>query len=216
MARTRIKICGITEEDSALAAAECGADALGFVFFKGSARYIEPARAWEIVSMLPPFVHTVGLFVNPKPDQVDDVRQSCPFDMTQLHGNEPEPVVRACMPPLIKAVKFDPATIEHELRKWSLVEEVMAVLVDGSSGGEGVAFDWSALAAVRDACEHPLIIAGGLTPENVGEAIRVVRPWAVDVSSGVERAKGVKDVGLIAEFCEAVRDVDAELEEEGA
>ncbi len=211
MQRTRVKICGITDEESALVAAECGADALGFVFFKGSPRYIEPERAWEVMSLLPPFVHTVGLFVNPKPEQVDQVRQGCPFDMTQLHGNEPEPVVRACMPPLIKAVKFDPATIEHELRKWSLVEELAAVLVDGSAGGEGVAFDWSALASVKDACEHPLIIAGGLTPDNVGEAIRVFRPWAVDVSSGVERERAVKDPERIAAFCEAVRRADAEL-----
>lgn len=210
MQRTRIKICGITDEESALVAAECGADALGFVFFKGSVRYVEPARAWEVISLLPPFVHSVGLFVNPKPEQIDQVRESCPFDMTQLHGNEPEPVVRACMPPLIKAVKFDESTIEHELRKWSLVEEVGAVLVDGSAGGEGVAFDWSKLAEVREACEHPLIIAGGLTPENVAEAIRAVRPWAVDVSSGVERERGVKDAGLIAAFCDAVREADEE------
>jgi phosphoribosylanthranilate isomerase len=209
MQRTRIKVCGITNETDALIAAECGADALGFVFFKGSPRYIEPEKAWEAASALPPFVQTVGLFVNAKAETIDETRELFPFDITQLHGNEPEPVVRECMPPVIKAVKFDPATIEADLAKWSLVEEVCAVLIDGSSGGEGIAFDWSALAKVRDACEHPIIIAGGLTPENVGEAIRAVRPWAVDVSSGVEREKGVKDAGLIARFCDAVRRADA-------
>lgn len=209
MQRTRIKVCGITDEQSALVAAECGADALGFVFFKGSSRYIEPEKAWEAASALPPFVQTVGLFVNAKAETIDETRQLFPFDITQLHGNEPEPVVRECMPPVIKAVRFDPATIEADLAKWSLVEEICAVLIDGSSGGEGIAFDWSALAKVRDACEHPIIIAGGLTPENVGEAIRVVRPWAVDVSSGVEREKGVKDAALIARFCDAVRRADA-------
>jgi phosphoribosylanthranilate isomerase len=208
MQRTRIKVCGITNETDALIAAECGADALGFVFFKGSPRYIEPEKAWEAASALPPFVQTVGLFVNAKAETIDETRELFPFDITQLHGNEPEPVVRECMPPVIKAVKFDPATIEADLAKWSLVEEICAVLIDGSSGGEGITFDWSALAKVRDACEHPIIIAGGLTPENVGEAIRAVRPWAVDVSSGVEREKGVKDAGLIAKFCDAVRRAD--------
>lgn len=208
MQRTRVKICGITSEEDALVAAECGADAVGFVFFKGSARYIEPERAWEAAALLPPFVQTVGLFVNPKADTVDAVREAFPFDITQLHGTEPEPVVRECMPPIIKAVKFNPDTIEHDLRKWSLIAEICAVLIDGSTGGEGIAFDWAKLAAVRDACEHPIIIAGGLTPENVGEAIRTVRPWAVDVSSGVESEKGKKDHALIAEFCAAVRSAD--------
>ncbi len=210
MQRTRIKICGIRDEETALVAAECGADALGFVFFKGSPRYIEPGDAWECAAALPPFVHTVGLFVNAKAETIDETREAFPFDITQLHGNEPEPVVREVMPPVIKAVKFDPATIEAELHKWNLVEEICAVLIDGSAGGEGVAFDWSALARVRETCEHPIILAGGLTPTNVGEAIRAVRPWAVDVSSGVEREKGVKDPALIAAFCEAVRRADAE------
>lgn len=213
MRRTRIKICGITDEESALVAAECGADAVGFVFFKGSKRYIEPARAWEIASLLPPFVHTVGLFVNAKTAAIDEVREAFPFEITQLHGNEPEPIVRECLPPIIKAVRFDPATIEHDLRTWSLVSEVSAVLVDGSSGGEGVAFDWQALADVSEHSDHPLIVAGGLTPENVADAIRTVRPWGVDVSSGVESAPGVKDADKIAEFCRAVREADLDLDE---
>lgn len=212
MRRTRIKVCGITDEESALIAAECGADAVGFVFFKGSKRYVEPARAWEIASLLPPFVQTVGLFVNAKTPAIDEVREVFPFDITQLHGNEPEPVVRECLPPTIKAVKFDPATIEHDLRSWSLVSEVSAVLVDGSSGGEGTAFDWNALAAVSSECEHPLIVAGGLNATNVGEAIRIMRPWGVDVSSGVESAPGIKDAAKIATFCRAVRQADLSLE----
>ncbi len=209
MHRTRIKICGITDEVGALAASECGADAVGFMFYRPSPRYIEPGQAWEIAQLLPPLVHTVGVFVGPRAEDVDELRESFPFDITQLHGTEPEPVVRECLPPIIKALRFDPQTIEHQLRVWSLVPEVSAILVDGSAGGAGVTLDWGALAKVKDACEHPLILAGGLTPENVGEAVRVVRPWAVDVSSGVEREKGVKDPALIAAFCEAVRRADA-------
>lgn len=211
MHRTRIKVCGITDEHNALAAAECGVDAVGFVFYGGSPRAIKPVDAWDIAQLLPPFVHTVGLFVNPEPEEVDEARESFPFDITQLHGNEPEPIVRACLPPTIKAIKFDPATIEHELRKWSVVEELCAVLIDGSSGGEGTSFDWSKLAAVKEECAHPIIIAGGLTPENVGDAIRAIRPWAVDVSSGVEVSRGTKDPALIARFCDAVRRADAAM-----
>lgn len=206
--RTRIKICGITDAESAFAAAESGADAIGFVFATSSPRYIEPEAAWEIAAILPPFVSTVGLFVNAKPEAVDLVREKCAFDITQLHGNEPEPVVRECLPPIIKAIKFNPETIELELRRWSTFADIDAVLVDGSTGGEGIAFDWNLLAEHADACEHPLIIAGGLTAENVGEAIRIVRPWAVDVSSGVERERGRKDPDLIAAFCDAVRRAD--------
>lgn len=210
MTRTRIKICGITNDAGALAAAEAGADAVGFVFYRASPRFIEPEAAWDIAQLLPPFVQTVGLFVNAKADHIDAVRERFPFDLTQLHGNEPEPVVRECLGPIIKGVKFDPESIENELRKWSLVAEVSAVLVDGSSGGAGVTFDWSALAAVKSACEHPLIVAGGLTPGNVGDAIRAIRPWAVDVSSGIESSPGVKDPARIAAFCAAVRRADSD------
>lgn len=209
MGRTRIKICGIRDEDSALAAAEAGADAVGFMFVKSSPRYIDPEDAWGIACYLPPFITKVGVFANAKPDDYESVREICPFDYGQLHGNEAEPTVRDCGPEVIKAVRFDPATIETELRRWSRIDEIDAILIDGSSGGEGVALDWQALADVAGACDHPLILAGGLTPENVGEAIRIVQPWAVDVSSGVESEKGVKDHSLIAAFCEAVRRADA-------
>ncbi len=212
MPRTRVKICGVRDEETALCAAECGADAIGMVFVKSSPRYIDPDRAWEIASFLPPFVSTVGLFVNVKAADIEAIRAVCPFDFSQLHGQESEPVVRECGPMVIKAVQFDPATIEGELRRWSRFSEVGAILIDGSAGGEGRALDWNALAAVQDASDHPLILAGGLTPENVGEAIRTVQPWGVDVSSGVERERGVKDPRLIAEFCRAVREADAGLD----
>lgn len=210
MSRTRVKICGVRDVETALVAAECGADALGFVFVKASPRHVTPDQAEEIAAYLPPFVQTVGLFVNPSAQQMEEAAEACLFDFVQLHGNEPEPFVRECGGRVIKAVRFDPATIEADLMKWSRFSEVDAVLVDGGSGGEGQSFDWGALARVQGACEHPVILAGGLTPQNVGEAIRAVRPWAVDVSSGVESAPGVKDPALISAFCDAVRRADGE------
>lgn len=208
MPRTRIKICGVTDEHSALCAAEAGADAVGFVFAKFSPRYIEPERAWDIASCLPPFITKVGLFVDAKPDRFYEIKEECPFDYGQLHGSESVPVVQECGPFVIKAVRFDPQTIEEDFRRWNGVNEVDAILVDGSAGGEGTALDWDALAAVSEQCTHPLILAGGLTPDNVAEAIRIVRPFAVDVSSGVEKEKGVKDPAKIRAFCQAVRGSD--------
>jgi phosphoribosylanthranilate isomerase len=208
---TRIKICGVTDEASALAAAECGADAIGLVFVKASPRCVTPDVAWSIVDALPPFVSSVGLFVNASADEYWDTREECPFHYGQLHGTEAEPVVRECGPDIIKAVRYGSETIEADLLKWSRVEEVNAVLVDGGPGGTGDALDWGGLAAVAGRCDHPVMLAGGLTAENVGEAIRIVRPFAVDVSSGVESSPGVKDAGRIAAFCAAVRAADAEL-----
>ncbi len=208
MPRTRIKICGIRDEDAALAAAESGADAIGFMFVKTSPRYIDPDEAWNIACYLPPFITKVGVFANAKFEDYEAVREICPFDFGQLHGNEAEPTVRDCGPEVIKAIRFDPATIEAELLRWSRLDEIDALLIDGSAGGEGIAVDWKALADVADSCAHPIILAGGLTPDNVAQAIKTVRPWAVDVSSGVERERGIKDPALIAAFCEAVRRAD--------
>lgn len=210
--RTRIKICGIRDEEIALTAVECGADALGFVFYDGSPRFLEPERAYEIACYLPPFVTKVALVVNPEPGSLVELGRVFPFDVVQLHGTETVEQVRACREAgaqLVKAIRFDPATIGADLARWGEVEEIDALLVDGSGGGRGTAFDWASLAAVQEACPHPIILAGGLKPETVGQAIREVMPYAVDVSSGVERSRGVKDAGLIASFCEAVRAADA-------
>lgn len=204
--RTRIKICGIRTADAALAAAEAGADAIGFVFHPGSQRFIEPEDAFAIMAALPPFMTTVGLFVNASLEVFSAIEERCPTSLSQLHGEEPVDLVEACGPGVIKAIRFDPATIERELQRFSALPEVDAILVDGSTGGGGTPFDWRALAAHRNACTKPLILAGGLTPANVAEAIDIVRPWAVDVSSGVESSPGVKDPALIRAFCEAVRD----------
>lgn len=209
MSRTRIKICGITEEEGLFAAADAGADAVGFVFHPKSRRFIEPDDAFELIGMLPPFVSSVGLFVDASVDRFSDIEEVCPTDLSQLHGNESEQVVRDCGPKVVKAVRFDAATIERELKRWDAIDEVDAILVDGSAGGAGETFDWNALAKVKGATNKPLIIAGGLTHENVGEAIRVARPYGVDVSSGVESEPGEKDRALIEKFCEAVRRADA-------
>ena len=158
---------------------------------------------------LPPFMVTVALFVDPSLDEFCRVEEQCPTHYTQFHGSEPEPLVRQCGPDIIKAVRFKAETIEADLAKWGRLEEVAAVLVDGSAGGMGESFEWSALRQPAAACAKPVILAGGLTAQNVGEAVRAVRPWAVDVSSGVERELGVKDPGLIRSFCAAVREADA-------
>jgi phosphoribosylanthranilate isomerase len=211
MARTRIKICGIRDEDGLKGACGAGADAVGFVFHPKSRRFIEPEDAAELLLFTPPFVATVGLFVNPSLEAFMRIEEACPTTHTQLHGEEPPSLVEECAP-VIKAVRFDPATIAAELARWGAMVEVDAILVDGSAGGEGKALDWAELAKHRAAVSKPLILAGGLTPENVGEAIRVVRPYAVDVSSGVESEPGVKDAKLMEAFCRAVRRADAALE----
>jgi len=207
--RTRIKICGIRDIDSALACAESGADAIGFVFVKASPRALTPDEAFDIQASLPPFVSTVALFKNASVDFFCDAEETCPTTMVQLHGDETDQVIKQCGPNLIKALKFDAATIAKDLARFQAINEVDAILVDGSAGGEGIAFDWSALKPHADALKLPLFISGGLTPENVGEAIRILRPYAVDVSSGVESAPGIKDHALIAAFCDAVRKADA-------
>jgi len=211
MMRTRIKICGVSTHEDAMAAVEAGADAIGFVFHERSPRFIEPSEAWKILRHLPPFLATVGLTVDASAEHYSEIERACPTDFSQLHGDEDEELVRACGARLIKAIRFDPDTIEAALRRWSEFEEVDAILVDGSVGGLGEAFDWQALADAAHASTKPLVLAGGLTPDNVGEAVQIVKPYAVDVSSGVEKSRGVKDPARIRAFCEAVRAADTEL-----
>lgn len=206
--RTRIKICGIRTAEIADAAVDAGADALGFVFVRSSPRFIEPAEAWGIIGGLPPLVGTVGVFVNAPIDAFSDIEEQCPTAYSQLQGNEDIPLVRQCGPGVIKAIRYDAATIGEDLARWDGIDEVDAILVDGSAGGQGAAFDWSALTPRLAGLSKPVILAGGLNPANVADAIRAVHPFAVDVSSGVERERGVKEPGLIEAFCEAVRAAD--------
>lgn len=209
MPRTRIKICGITTEDALHACADAGADAVGFVFHPSSPRHIDPDKAWGLACQTPPFMTTVGLTVGLSLDDFATIESRCPTGLSQLHGDEPDDVVRELGPDVIKAIQFDPATIRGRLEHYDAIDEVSAILVDGSAGGEGTAFDWQGLAEAAHGIGTPLILAGGLTPDNVADAIRVVRPFAVDVSSGVESERGVKDTSLIHAFCDAVRSADA-------
>lgn len=209
MARTRVKICGIRTPEGADAAVEAGADAIGFIFVPSSSRHVEPEDAAAIMAGLPPFVTTVGVFVNASLEKFLDIEEDCPTNYVQLQGNEDVTLVRQCGPSLFKAVRFDSGTIRADLERWDSIEEVDAILVDGSAGGAGTAFDWNALKPHLEGLAKPIIVAGGLTPENVGEAIRALRPYAVDVSSGVESAPGVKDPALMRAFCKAVREADA-------
>lgn len=211
MARTRIKICGIKDLDTAWAAVDAGADAIGFNFVRSSPRYVEPEVAGDIMNNLPPLVATVGVFMNHSIEAFSDIEEVCPTAHNQFHGNENEAMVKQCAP-VIRAIRFDPATIARELERWHM-EEVEAYLIDSPVAGSGEKFDWQALAPFMEQSPRNIFLAGGLTPENVGEAIRICRPYAVDVSSGVERERGVKDAALIEAFCDAVREADISIED---
>lgn len=208
--RTRIKICGVRDADTMRAAWNAGADAVGLVFVEKSPRFIEPRRAWDLVAACPPLLTTVGLFQDCEIEEFIRIEQICPTTLTQLHGSESDDLIRECGPQLIKSVHYAPDTIERDLRRLDAIDEIDMILVDGSAGGLGEALDWNGLRAALDAVRPtaPIVLAGGLTPENVGDAIRAVRPFAVDVSSGVERERGVKDAALIGAFCDAVREAD--------
>ncbi len=207
--RTRIKVCGITSLEAANAAIDAGADAIGFVFVKDTPRYIDPEKAAIIMYSLPPFVGAVGVVQDLDVDQFVALEYACPAQIMQLHGKEPIDVVCSCGPGVIKAFKYEDATINSQLTRWAKVEEVDAILIDGSAGGTGESFDWNALAPHIKDYPKKIIIAGGLDASNVGEVIKTLRPYAVDVSTGVEDSPGIKNPAKIAEFCAAVRAADA-------
>jgi phosphoribosylanthranilate isomerase len=208
--RTRVKICGITRTQDARAAAQAGADAIGLVFYPPSPRYLSGERAVEIRDALPPFVQTVALFVNADAAQVAQVIGRVRPAMLQFHGEEtPEfcaqfgmPYVKACR---VKSGVTSGIDALEYLRPFSRAAAWLFDSYVPEYGGVGEAFDWSLLPAAR---ERPVILSGGLSRENVAEAIRRVRPWGVDVSSGVESAKGIKDAAKIAAFMAEVRNAD--------
>ncbi|MFN3168908.1 MAG: phosphoribosylanthranilate isomerase [Phycisphaeraceae bacterium] len=214
MATTLIKICGIQDADTALAAADAGARWVGLVFVEESPRFVTIEQACAVAASLPKPVTPVGLFVDAHADAIKDVAQRVGLHTVQLHGHEPMSILDDLADlRVIKALPFDDE-LPAKAEPWDNAPNVDALLIDtppegALTGGSGVAFDWKALSHMRDEVRKPIILAGGLTPDNVGEAIRIVRPYAVDVSSGVESSRGVKDVGLIKAFCEAVREADA-------
>lgn len=204
---TRVKICGITRVEDALAAVEHGCDAIGLVFYRHSPRCVEIERAAEIVAQLPPFVSAVGLFVDASAAEIGSVLNAVRLDMLQFHGDEsPEMCERFGMP-YLKAVRVKPET--NLLQYAADFSRARGLLLDayaaGVPGGTGLAFDWS---LIPQGLSRPVILAGGLNADNVADAIRQVRPYAVDVSGGVEREKGIKDAARIAAFMRGVLDAD--------
>jgi phosphoribosylanthranilate isomerase len=207
MARTRVKICGITRPDDLHAALAAGADAIGFVFYPPSPRFVDIQRAAALIKRVPPFVACVGLFVNAEPHAVADVLAAMPLDLLQFHGDEDVRYCERFSKPYVKAARMAPGLDLVEFaRTFASAQGILLDAYVESYGGAGETFDWS---RVPESLPLPIILSGGLTADNVGEAIRVVHPWAVDVSSGVESAKGIKDASKITAFVAAVRSADA-------
>jgi len=208
--RTRIKICGITRLEDALRAADWGVDAVGLVFHPGSPRYLEVAAAAHWVHRIPAFVTVVGLFLDAEPSFVDAILAEIDLDMLQFHGRETPAACERHRRPYIKALGMGGAGTDV-LAQTGAHARARGMLLDshapGEAGGRGLRFAWDAIPAERPL---PLILAGGLDAGNVGAAIRQVHPWAVDVSSAVESAPGIKDPRRMQEFMEAVRRADAE------
>lgn len=201
--RTRVKICGFTRKKDAIAAARLGVDAIGLVFYPKSPRALSILQAQEIVRSLPPFVTVVALFVNEQQQRIQDVLQKVKIDMIQFHGEEDRHACESIGMPYIKAIAMrDESDLAEAAKCYS---SASALLLDAwhpvMKGGTGVPFNWS---GVPDQLDLPIILAGGLTSENVARAIAMVRPYAVDVSSGVETEKGIKDANKMAAFLQEV------------
>lgn len=201
---TRVKMCGITRPQDGVIAAQAGADAIGLVFYAKSPRHVGLEQAGSIVRALPPFVSTVALFVNPAAAEVEAVLRHVRPDVLQFHGEESPEFCRAFGVPYLKAARVRPQT--DLLQFAALYADAQGLLLDAwneaAHGGTGERFDWNLIPANLP---KPIILAGGLTPTNVRLAIETVRPWAVDVSSGIELAKGIKDAALIAAFMKEVK-----------
>lgn len=204
---TRVKICGITSVEDGCAAAEAGADAIGLVFHPASPRYVAPAVAARIVKELPPFVTTVGLFVNHSTSQVREIYERVELDLLQFHGDETAAACAQFGRRFIKAIRMAPGQSVVEMVKE--YEQASALLVDSFDaekyGGSGETFDWQRIPQKLDV---PLILAGGLNSTNVGTAIALVGPYAVDVSSGVESSPGIKSVSQVFEFITTVKNCE--------
>lgn len=202
--KTRIKICGITRAEDALAAARLGADALGFVFYPGSPRAVTPAQARDIIRGLPPFVVPVGLFVNADAATVRATLHAAPVQLLQFHGDETPGYCAEFGLPFLRALRVKPGTdlLQYARDFHAAKGLLLDAWVEGVHGGTGATFDWS---LIPPDLPMPVILSGGLNPDNVEQAVRRVRPWAVDVSSGVESAKGIKDAAKIEAFINGVR-----------
>lgn len=202
---TRIKMCGMTTVGDARLAVEAGADAIGLIFWPGSRRAIDVERARAITRELPPLVSVVGVFVDATPDQVRSVADAVGLSSVQLHGNEQVADWDRFPRPVLKAMSLE----DYDASPWKTASA--AILVDAHDpvtvGGTGRTIDWDKARVI--AATRPLVLAGGLRPENVGEAVATVAPWGVDVASGIEQSPGVKDPARVRAFVEAVRAADA-------
>lgn len=200
----RIKVCGFTRVEDAVAAANLGVDAIGLVFYAASPRHVGIARAQEIIAALPPFVTVVGLFVNATKDEINTILAQCAIDVLQFHGEESAEFCRSFARPYLKAVRVQPgvdlATLAAEFHD---ARGLLAdAFVEGAHGGTGKTFDWT---LIPEHLPLPLVLSGGLDESNVADAVCRVRPAAVDVSSGVEAGKGIKSAQRVADFVSAVR-----------
>jgi phosphoribosylanthranilate isomerase len=209
-ARTRIKICGVSRPEDIAAAVDAGADAVGFVFYPPSPRFVTPERAGALAAALPPYVTPVGLFVNAEPAAIADAAAAVPSLVLQFHGDETPERCAAAGRPYLRAARMTPGFDLLDFAR--RFDEAQGLLLDAhveAYGGSGKVFDWS---LVPRGVPHRLVLSGGLHAGNVGSGIRELRPWAVDVSSGVESARGVKDASAIHAFCDAVREADLRIE----
>ncbi|GGB85348.1 phosphoribosylanthranilate isomerase [Pseudoduganella buxea] len=218
MQRTRIKICGLTREQDVHAAVAAGADAVGFVFYPKSPRHVTPQRAAELIALLPPFVTAVGLFVNASSEEVAATVAVAPVGLLQFHGDETvaqrAAAAAAVNRPWLSVFRVKGDTAAHELLEYETQCRASSRLFSGllfdthveAYGGAGKVFDWS---LIPKDLAHRAVLSGGLSVHNATGAVASVRPCAVDVSSGVEAAKGIKDAGLIAQFVAAVRSADS-------
>ncbi len=202
--RVRVKICGITRVEDAIAAADAGADAIGLNFYPRSKRVIDISRAKAIIKALPPFITTVGLFVDQDSAYIQSLVKELDLDLLQFHGDESQEECLAISKPYIKAIRMKPGIdlkdliLEYDSCSGILLD----AYVSGLAGGTGTSFEWD---RVPQNLQKPVILAGGLNPENVYDAVQVVKPYAVDVSGGVESEPGIKDSSKIIEFIKNVR-----------
>lgn len=207
--RTRIKICGLTREADVDTAVACGADAIGFVLYPKSPRCVSTTRAAELARRLPPFVTPVALLVNAQRAEIDAVLAALPQALLQFHGDESPADCEAAGRPYLRAARMVPGLdLVDFARQFASAQAILLDAHVEGYGGGGKVFDWSLIPAN---VSRPVVLSGGLHAGNVTEGILQVRPWAVDVSSGVEAAKGIKDAAAMRRFCDAVREADARI-----
>lgn len=211
----RIKICGITREGDALDAVRAGADALGFLFYPKSKRHISPEQARDIIRTLPPLITAVGVFANEDAKKIAAIRETCGLDAVQLHGEETPEFCRSLPGKTIKAFRLQNAETLVDAHAFSTGAWLFDGYAPNQRGGAGLPFNWEWIRQSRP-LPRPFIVAGGLTPANVGNCIKTVRPYAVDVSSGVEEKAGKKNADKMRRFVAAVRKAAAEIDASAA